>query len=187
MNVISKVCSSLMMASLPLTAGCTQLGVRNEGQVRQVGDLPCFSVDDSEEAREGRPELAVLAVYQYGGEGRESEPVWVRGFVAADPPVRLSPDDCIVYGDNSRGDKEGAMDAVPLRSGVAYTYIFNSDIPYASAKGVGWKNRRYRGYFCLTQDAGGKVTVHEVRWSRKEERRLWDVCKLTDGAERSTF
>ena len=183
MNVLSKTCTSLVMASLPLNAGCMQFGRFNPGQIRQVGDLPCFSVEDSDETREGKPKLAVLAVYKYGGEGRAEEPVWVRGFVDADPPVRLSPDDCIVYGDNSRGDKEGAMDAVPLRPGVAYSYSFNSDIPYASAKGGGWKNRQYSGHFCLTQDAGGKVTVHEVRWSKKEERRLWDVCKLTDGAE----
>jgi hypothetical protein len=183
MNAVSKICIGLVMASLPLTAGCMQFGRYNQGQVKQVGELPCFSVDDSREAKKGKPELAVLTVYHIKKD-KPPERVWEVGFVTADPPVRLSPDDCIVYGDNSRGDKEGAMDAMPLRTGVAYSYSFNSHIPYTSIiGGSGWKYRSYSGHFCLTQDAGGRITVHDVRWDEKEKLWLWKVCNLVDAAE----
>ncbi|MEL1266368.1 hypothetical protein [Pseudoxanthomonas putridarboris] len=175
----------LLVAMLPLAAcvsvrGAWSLqaihqGIHQDGRVQQVGELPCFAVADSAETRQASPKLALLDVYQRIG-GR-ADSIWALG-LSGNPPVSLTPDACIVYGDTRLG-RELTGPAPTLRSGVAYSFWFNSDIP--ARGGDGWINRRYEGYFCLTRDAAGKTQVHDVRWDKKAEKRRWDVCGIEDG------
>lgn len=100
--------------------------------------------------------------------------VWSMGFFEG-KPVYLSPDACIVYGDSDpRFDADAP--ALPLSTGVVYSYEFNSHIPHPTA-GT-WIPRVYEGYFCLTRDSHGKTIVHDIRWDEDTQKRHWDVCEL---------
>ena len=170
-----KIALSLVLGVFPFLSSCSEPHVYQWGRMTQIGELPCFSVADSEETRRTPPKLAALVIEGLK-KGQRAQVVWNLTFVG-EQEVQLPPTECIPYGDSSRGVKAWPDTAPPLQAGVVYTYSFNSDIPAAYADGS-LANRVYAGDFCLTRDSEGHATFHEIRWDEKAKKRHWEVCEL---------
>ena len=169
-----------LLVAVPLISGCCQPGVHQSGKVTQHGDFPCFGVADTDETRRTPPRLAGLTVEEMHI-GQRGTLMWNLSFLGG-RPVYLSPGQCIPYGDASRGSGSWLQKARALRPGAVYSYGLNSDIDSYYADGSS-ANRAYSGHFCLTHDSAGKITVHDIRWDEKAQRRHWEVCELAPDQE----
>lgn len=150
-------------------AGCWASGPRMlDGQVKQAGNLPCFTVADTSEARKSPPEIVALDVYALGP-NEEANMVWSLDMTKKQSPVRLSPDNCIAYG----ADGLMPQSAKSLEVGARYAVSINSSI----RKGDESENRSYQSYFCLTKGENQALTVHQVLWNEKNKAWNWGVCE----------
>lgn len=170
----------VFMLLIPATGGCNSApGEHQDGRVLQVGNLPCFSVADSDEARATPPKLAVLEVNEQMAAGVSMR--WELSFVGEKlPATTLPPATCITYGTAVK-NSETMTPAAPLEVGKRYEAGILSHI--LKSQKDEWRMRDYRAKFCLTENADKKITVHEVLWDEKMDKWRWDVCGLENSAE----
>lgn len=141
-----------------------------EAQVRFVDAKPCFAVADTDEARRTPPVVTTASVDEFTGADWQNVWQWT---TPAEPPVPLSPDICIPYGEpliaiGTYGN------APPLRPGARYHVAINSQIVNPDVDGDPVVGRVYSREFCLRLDAGGRVEVIVV--PRASGQSQWDVC-----------
>lgn len=160
-----------------LAAFCGSCQARSqiwEGQVRQEGDLPCFTVENSKETQRMAPVLAFISVAEIDESGAEERMVWMVS-VTGHVGTALSPRECIQYGASIPGTTVNTPASV-LYAGKRYEVFINSDIGKAGHR----QNRRYHAHFCLTNTAS-RTQVHQVRWDERASQRHWDVCGIQNG------
>lgn len=168
-----RTCSLLLcLAILPATGGCTQpVGMYQKAQVRIVGSQLCFAVADTDEARRTPPVLTAISVSRFTGSDWEN--VW-RWITPLEPPVTVSPDQCIPFG--SAPVAGGSSDGVAtLQPGERYGVSMNSQIVNPEPGGDPTVGRIYSQYFCLQPSVGGVPTLIEVPRVRGET--VWNVCE----------
>jgi len=159
-----KLPAALVLVSVSvLLGGCIGGPRMYKAQVRQEGNLPCFSVEDNRETRKSPPEIAVIgvSVYRQG----VAQNVWLRNYPPEEPAFTLSPQQCVPYGEDGQ--------ALPIETGERYTVSINSFI----GKRGEWHNRAYSAYFCVTADQHGKTTVHQVVWNEDKGGYDWSICE----------
>lgn len=168
----------LLIMSIPVAAcGSPPLGRYQDGQVRQEGELPCFSVADSEEVKRGPPELIVIEVDERLAVGTEKR--WELSFGEQNRPTTLSAQQCVGYGSRPAFTKTEMLPA-ELKVGGRYEVSIWSALKRTDGREEG---RSYRAKFCMTKDASLKTIVHQVFWDEQLHLWLWDVCGLKNAAE----
>lgn len=143
-------------------------------EVRQSGQVPCFSIESSRDTRRLPTTLAAISVHELDQREVPSRAVWELGVQVGGEgePPRLSPDACLAYGAQPQAMTARTLPAA-LELGKRYQVSMNTDL----GDGPSSENRRYRAYFCLTRQ-GDQVLVHDVKWDERAGQRRWGVCDL---------
>lgn len=163
----------------PMIASCNSApGEHQRAQIKQVQQLPCFTVADTEEARKTPPQLAVISVFEQEPQGVHM--FWEVTFGQNGLDTYLAPTECISYGANPLGST-ARVPATPLEVGKRYSLSIWSHI--LKAPNDDWRLRDYRANFCLTRDANNQPVVHSVLWDKSIDKWRWDVCGLENTAE----
>lgn len=146
--------------------------------VRQSGQVPCFSIESSQDTRRLPTTLAAISVHELDQRDVPSRAVWELGVRVggSEEPPRLSPDACLAYGEQPAAMAVRTLPAA-LEPGKRYQVSINTDLGDTQRS----ENRRYRAYFCLTRQ-GDQVLVHGVKWDERAGQRLWDACGLPNAA-----
>jgi len=143
-------------------------------QIRQQGDAPCFSIENSRKTRRAPLAVASVEVYRYDSDRAPQEggaqEVWTHHYFYDEPPYDvtsyfITPNQCILYNDDGK--------APGLETGKKYLVDINT---YIEQMGSG-EPRLYYGYFCLSQDQSGNVAVHQVKWDDRKGGFNWDMCQ----------
>jgi len=144
-------------------AGCVfHRPVHYPAQVLMKDGEACFSVANRREERANTPIISAVDVLTYVNNNKEMKLVWSEVFMRDRPPMKLSPHECLVYG-------EGAEVVPSLRKGHHYGVTI-----FASVDGYGVA---YFSYFCLSETPGDdKTKIHRVKWSNKMNGYDWSVC-----------
>jgi len=121
--------------------------------------VPCFSVANNRKERTDPPEISIVSIFPYASKGTIA--VWEQTFYRDQPPRRLSPLECLVYG--------AGGDAAPaLQHGARYGVSINAAI---DGYGV-----IYKSYFCLYKKSDGQTEIHHAKWDDKKHERDWGMC-----------
>lgn len=147
-----------------LTVDCGAASRMPDAQVRQAGNLPCFSVADDPETRVSPPDLFALVV-----ESREPvKRIW--SFVyKPGRSSKLGPNQCLVYGVVPAG-AAAAHSAPPLETGVVYRVFLNARPTKRSPI------QGYATLFCLVQSANFAVQVRQIEWDSARRRWRTEAC-----------
>ena len=152
--------------ALPLTqiGGCTP--IRKEiGQaiVLQSGNLPCFSIENTEKTRAGEANLKAIEVI-----GEQGNKIWFAEFKKSSP---FTPDQCIPYGQTT-DIYPAKMPAEPLVPGQVYGVTL-----YAPMGKYPYEAHGYTADFCLLERPGQEILEHQVQFDSKTSRWLREFCK----------
>ena len=145
-----------------------------DSQVRLEGDLPCFGVADPYENADDAVELLGLVVYDT--RTRPARKVWsLRS--SAKAPVKLTADQCVVYGTAPNG-MIASKNALALERDVIYRVYLNSrpQNPRSPTRG-------YTRSFCLKGNSDTQMEIREIRWDNANKRWRYDVCEETPAAQ----
>ncbi|WP_036250722.1 hypothetical protein [Methylobacter sp. BBA5.1] len=158
-------CLSIAVA-LPLTqiSGCTP--IRKEigpAIVQQSGNLPCFSIENTEKTRAGEANLKAIEVI-----GEQGSKIW---FVELKKSSPFTPDQCIPYGQTT-DVYTTKVPAEPLVPGQVYGVAI-----YAPMERYPYEVHGYTADFCLLKRPGQEILVHQVQFDPKTSRWLREVCK----------
>jgi len=129
-------------------------------RVSMKDGVPCFSVANNRKERVNPPKISVISIFHYASS--ETMPLWQQTFYQKQSPMRLSPQDCLVYG-------AGGEAAPALKYGVRYGVSMN-----ASIDGYGVA---YQSYFCLYNKHDGQTEIHHAKWNDEINGYDWRVCE----------
>lgn len=155
---------TVVILSLMSINGCTPIR-KEDGPaiVRQIGNIPCFSIANTEKTRAGEANLEMIEVIEAQG-----EKVWLVDFKKMPP---FMPDQCIPYGQTT-GVFPAKVPATPLVTGKVYHLTIIAPVakyPY--------ETYAYSADFCLLKRPGQGILVHQVQFDPKTSRWLREVCK----------
>lgn len=162
----------LLSAFVPLSANCSSPPDRyQDAVVHARSALPCFGINDTDEARATPPEIAGVRVTERHA-GRTSL-VWEVSYMdATGSGPRLTPGDCIVFG-------EGGSIAPRLNAGSRYRVAMLGDVERKDGQAeVRW----YTAYFCMMEN-DGLLEPHQVEWDGRRDEWAWGTCEVAEGAE----
>jgi len=163
MNHIAMVKWSLLFCVVFALSGCLfHRPAYYPAQVLMKDGVPCFSVANRSEERVSTPIISAIDVLSYTDDNKEIKPVWGEMFMRDRPQIKLSPYECLVYG-------EGAEMAPPLKKGHHYGVSISASVDNYGAF--------YFSYFCLSGVPDGDATeIHHVKWSKNINSYDWRVC-----------
>ena len=145
-------------------SGCTPF--RHEmglAVVRQIGDVPCFSIENTEKTRTGKPNLVAIEVV-----GEHGDKVWAVEFKKL---PTLTPDQCIPYG-QTNAVYPPLVPAGPLIPGQVY------GISIIAPMQDQYEAQSYSAEFCLLKHSGSGVRVHQIQMDIEASRWMREVCKV---------
>ena len=165
-------CIFFLVSALPLVGSCTQpRETYQQAEVRMENAQPCFSINDTHEARTSPPEIASVTVRKHGSS--QSDIVWGVDLTAATPHFRLAPDQCIRYAAEIP-DAIEVKAPEPLKIGEHYSVSINAFIESPQGKPDEIQNRRYLRDFCLSRSANASLEAIFV--PRRSGKPAWEVC-----------
>jgi hypothetical protein len=155
----------LLIALVPVTAAGAAAAPRTgEAEVRESANgLPCFTISEREERRNGAPNFDTITVYDASSKPR------ARMWTMSMPPSRTFPvlfSMCVPYGGRVQSLPQTA--AVALETGKVYEVLLDvraSDAPN--------QPRGYGARFCLAKQRDGSVIVHHIAPGAHEGRNLY--------------
>lgn len=162
----------LLSAFVPISANCSSPPDRYQGAVvHSRGALPCFGINDTDEARTTPPEIAGVRVTERNAGGTFL--VWEVSYVEpAGSGPRLRPGDCIAFG-------EGGSAAPRLKAGSRYRVAILGDMERRDGQAeVRW----YTAYFCM-MEKGGSLEPLQVEWDGRRDEWAWSACGMAEGTE----
>lgn len=163
---------ALALLTMSFPAACMQpRGMYQDAEIRMAGSVPCFTVPDKKETRRSNPALAAISVDRYNGSDWEGVWYWI---TPEHPVVLLSPEECILFGQESTIGRSQAPLA-PLRPGERYHLAINAEIPNPSKRGDRTLGRMYSRDFCLRADQTGELEIILV--PRMQGVVQWQLCK----------
>lgn len=135
-----------------------------EAEITSFKGMPCFTISNREERRNGTPMLGALMVYDIS----IKPPVEVWSFIlpgATTLPMHAKT--CYLYGQVPTGAESTA--ATMLKTDRMYCVFLNGrpDDPSDSTRG-------YRGKFCLTNDPAGQQKIIAINSDMQEWRT--EIC-----------
>jgi hypothetical protein len=145
-------------------SGCTPIR-KEDGPaiIRQIGNVPCFSIANTEKIRAGEANLEMIEVIDEQG-----EKVWLVDFKKMPP---FTPDQCIPYGQTT-DIFPAKVPAAPLVTDKVYQLTI-----IAPMEKYPYETYAYSADFCLLKRPGQEVLVHQVQFDSKTSRWLSKVCK----------
>lgn len=120
------------------------------------GGVPCFTIPEAEEARDGAPDFNAITVSEMGAIPKTA--LW-RMAMPAQRTFPVSYRMCIPYA--GRSPVLPQMPAAPLQPGRIYDVVIDARRARAGGR-AGAAPRDYRGRFCLVQQAGGALRVRNI-------------------------
>lgn len=169
LSMINKMCWAMTL--LLAATGCDARQRMWKGEVRQLDDLPCFSMPKTWDAKP--TQVAAIMVSEIDERGAVLQTAWDGDFTRSAPPVVMTPDNCIIYGFSGNSSRSIGP-VLPLQPGKRYTVSINSSVP----RGSEWENRSYRAHFCMLPDAASGMVVHDVKWDKQAGKRNWNACGI---------
>lgn len=149
---------------LMLISGCTPIRkINGPAIVRQSGNVPCFSIANTEKTRAGEVNLEAIEII-----GEQGEEVWFVDFKKLPP---FTPDQCIPYGQTT-ATFPPIVPAEPLVPGQVYGVTI-----FAPMEKYPYETNVYTADFCLLKRPGQGILVHQVQFDPKTSRWLHEVCK----------
>jgi len=129
-------------------------------RVSMKDGVPCFSVANHHKEQKSPPKISIISIFSYVG--KETAPLWYRAFSPDQPPMRLSPFECLTYG---LGEEE-----VPeLQKGFRYGVSILASINDYSMD--------YQSFFCLHETSDGNTEIHHAKWNNKINGYDWQICE----------
>lgn len=166
-------CIFSVVALASMAASCDARQRMRAAEVRQTGNLPCFSIEDDAWLRSEQVEVALITVSEIDIDKGVLATTWSAGFTASDSPPMLSADTCIPYGIAGNSNSRDS-EVLPVQPGRRYNVFINAHI----RDGAGWANRRYQAHFCLSHKEAQRVVVHDVKWNPEAGERDWSLCGI---------
>jgi|GEM_PF-1112468 hypothetical protein len=162
---IEKLFYYVIVVAMPFTqmSGCTPIR-KMDGPVivRQIDNVPCFSIANTEKTRSGEADLRMIEVVDEQG-----EEVWLVDFKKLPP---FTPDQCIPYGQTT-DVYPAKVPAEPLVPGQVYGVTI-----IAPMEKYPYETNGYTADFCLLKRPGQEILVHQVQFDSKTSRWLREVC-----------
>lgn len=158
-----------MGAALALTsASCAATSRVGSAVITEVNGLPCFSVPNDAETRNGVP-LFTVSVTKRNAPGATTLParVWFSWIEPRGKSIILKPPNCIRYGVVPPFAQQEL--SVPLQPYSIYTAVLQA-VPEGS------NLRGYKGEFCMIPGAADKLRVQVVPWDEKASKWRYDLC-----------
>lgn len=135
-----------------------------EAEVRESANgLPCFTISEREERRNGAPNFDAITVYDSSSKPR------ARMWTMSMPPSRTFPvlfSMCVPYGGRVQSLPQTA--AVALETGRVYEVLID-----VRAGDTPSQPRGYGARFCLAKQRDGSVMVHHIDPGAHEGRHLF--------------
>lgn len=93
--------ASVAVLLLSISGTACALSQMWRAEVRQSGQVPCFSIESSQDTRRRPTTLAAISVYELDQRDVPSRAVWELGVRVggSEEPLKLSPDACLAYGE----------------------------------------------------------------------------------------
>ena len=151
-----------------LATGCSATSRMGSVVVTQVGDVPCFALEDTRATRTGDPRLFAIDVYTF--EARAGEPIWSFTVPFAGPGVPAPPTSCVTYGQVL---PTAAQIRPPqaLHTGVVYVIWIGARVKELSTSTQG-----YLAEFCLLRQPDQTLRIHQVRWDSSAGEWQREIC-----------
>lgn len=163
---IEKLFCYLIVVAMHFTqiSGCTPIR-KEDGPaiVRQIGNVPCFSIANTEKTRAGEANLEMIEVIDEQG-----KKVWLADFKKMPP---FTPDQCIPYGQTT-DVFPAKVPAAPLVTDKVHRLTI-----IAPMEKHPYETYAYSADFCLLKRPGQEVLVHQVQFDSKTSRWLREACK----------
>ncbi|MDQ2990377.1 MAG: hypothetical protein M3R60_14870 [Pseudomonadota bacterium] len=155
----------LSIVLVPATCGGAAPAPRTgDAEVRESANgLPCFTISEREERRNGAPNFDTITVYDPSSKPRAK--MWTMSM----PPSRTFPvlfSMCVPYGGRVQSLPQTA--AVALETGKVYEVLI--DVRAGDAPN---QPRGYGARFCLAKRRDGSVLVHHIDPGAHEGRHLY--------------
>lgn len=167
-----RLCILFLVSALPLVGSCTQpRDTYQPAQIRIVSAQPCFTINDTEEARKSPPEIASVTVSKHNM--GNSDMVWGVDLTAVTPHFILAPDQCMQYAAKIP-DAVDVKAPEPLKLGEHYSVSINAFIKSPEGKPGKVQNRRYLRDFCLSRAPDGSLEVIFI--PGRSGKPTWEIC-----------
>jgi hypothetical protein len=136
--------------------------------ITQVDGLPCFTVPDNRETRDGVP-LSSVTVTKNNPPGATTLPetVWITRVQPRGKTILWTPQQCVRYGVSPPSAKQ--EQSSPLQPYQIYAVMFKA-IP------AGSNLRGYHAEFCMVPDVAEKLQLQVVPWDEKASAWRYELC-----------
>jgi hypothetical protein len=164
--ITASILGSISLISLSLPSSATsRLGT---AEVRQDQDYPCFAIPMNRETRDGVPFYGIFVKEaRMGGPEGLVQDMWTSEDLDFPPRSRLSPNQCIRYGEKIEVHTQSTTKPLDL-----YKIYYVSII----AKEEGSNMISYVANFCITSDQRGRRHVQMIAPDNSLGKTRFDVC-----------